>query len=582
MRHRWAGHIPQRSVALATSATSAESPPPAGVLAHPAPVAQPQEGEPARPALDPAAFHGIAGRVVATLGPHTEADPAGLLLTFLAAAGNVIGPGPRALVGAAEHPARLSVLPVGETARARKGTAQAEVSKVMAQADPGWFETQVMGGLASGEGLIYAVRDGDPEEDGSPSDKRIFVVESEFARVLAVAAREGNTLSAILRQAWDGGRLRTMTRRDPLRASGAHITVVGHITTEELLRRLGDTEIANGFANRFLFALVRRSRKLPEGGSLDPAILDDLGRQVAAAIGRAQRVGILTRSPEARERWAKAGTASTATYCSTTCRVRALQWRRGPEGQEAGRRLQAWLESDEVQAWKAAYADLDGTPEHRAKVAQARARIEQARKTGQACAVCARDLGTGLVFLRSVPTGETTSITSDTERRTAPVCPDCLCPDHRPFLCERCYSAGGRWDWDPVWRRTLYLPRRYCPEAGQHHRNLYCKHCHPRRWLAARCPGCERTVMVQPHGNRHVWRLSADDTDEAPPTAYCSAALQVAHRPERTATRRLEARAEQGPHQCGGCSEVLDGRRSDARCCSGACRQRAYRRRGGS
>jgi hypothetical protein len=230
---------------------------------------QSQEGEQAWPSLDPAALHGLAGRLVATLGPHTEADDVALLLSFLAAFGNAVGPGPRALVGATEHPARLNVLLVGQTARARKGTAQAEIGKVLAQADPGWFGERVMGGLASGEGLIAAVRDPAGEQDAdAPADKRLLCVEAEFARVLGVAAREGNTLSAVLRQAWDDGRLRTMTRKDPLRASGSHISIVGHITAEELLRRLGDTEIANGFANRFLLALVRRSRSCPRVASL--------------------------------------------------------------------------------------------------------------------------------------------------------------------------------------------------------------------------------------------------------------------------------------------------------------------------
>jgi hypothetical protein len=89
-------------------------------------------------------------------------------------------------------------------------------------------------------------------------------------------------------------------------ASGAHISVLAHVTREELLRRLDDVEIANGFANRFLLALVRRSKHLPEGGSLDPAALEDLARQVGVAIQRAYRVGVLTRSPAAKDLWAKA------------------------------------------------------------------------------------------------------------------------------------------------------------------------------------------------------------------------------------------------------------------------------------
>jgi hypothetical protein len=137
-------------------------------------------------------------------------------------------------------------------------------------------------------------------------DKRRLILEPEFARLLAVAGREGATLSAVIREAWDGNVLKNRTKRDPLTATGAHVSVVGHVTREELVRRLSDTEAANGFANRFLLALVRRSKKLPEGGSLDPAALDQLAREVDAAIYRAARVGVLTRSPAARELWAKA------------------------------------------------------------------------------------------------------------------------------------------------------------------------------------------------------------------------------------------------------------------------------------
>jgi hypothetical protein len=262
-----------------------------------------EEDEAPWPTLDPAALHGLAGDAVRLLEPHTEADPAGLLVCLLAAFGNAVGPGPHAIADAAAHPARLNAVLVGETARSRKGTAQANVDQVMALADPGWFANHLPGGLGSGEGLIATVSDANEE---TAPDKRVLVIEPEFARVLAVAGREGNTLSAILRQAWDSGSLRVVTRKNPLAASGAHISVVAHITIDELVRRLTDTEMANGFANRFLFVLVRRSKLLPRGGNLDPAALDHLAVQVAAAIKRAQGIRLLHRSPAAEDLWDRA------------------------------------------------------------------------------------------------------------------------------------------------------------------------------------------------------------------------------------------------------------------------------------
>src|ERR1043165_1861399 len=99
------------------------------------------------------------------------------------------------------------------------------------------------------------------------ADKRLLAQEAEFAGVLRAIEPQGNTLSATMRQAWDSGNLRTMTRAEPITASGAHASVVGHITADELRSSLTETDKANGFANRFLFVAVKRSKELPFGGS---------------------------------------------------------------------------------------------------------------------------------------------------------------------------------------------------------------------------------------------------------------------------------------------------------------------------
>src|SRR5262249_55131531 len=102
--------------------------------------------------------------------------------------------------------------------------------------------------------------------DEGVSDKRLFVVEPEFAAALRGMQRQANTLSAAIRLAWDTGNLSTLTKHDPIIATGAHIAIVGHITADELRAELPATDTANGFANRFLFVAVRRSKLLPFGG----------------------------------------------------------------------------------------------------------------------------------------------------------------------------------------------------------------------------------------------------------------------------------------------------------------------------
>ena len=273
--------------------------------------------------LDPAAFHGLAGDLVRAMQPHTEADPVALLGNVLTMYSSSVGRGPHTLVGAGRHGTNLAILQVGETAKARKGTAQAGPRRAFREADPEWERRCVTSGLSSGEGLIWAVRDKiektEPIKekgrvvgyqtvttDPGVEDKRLLVIEQEFASVLKVIQREGNTLSPTVRDAWDGlDVLRTLTKNSPATATGAHVAIIGNITREELLRHLDSTEAANGFANRFLVFCVRRARLLPESGRVPDAEMGELGRRLGAALAFGRRAGEVQRDDEARELWAE-------------------------------------------------------------------------------------------------------------------------------------------------------------------------------------------------------------------------------------------------------------------------------------
>ena len=253
------------------------------------------------PVLHPDALYGLAGELVSTIDPHTEASKAAVLISFLTAFGNAVGDGPYFVADGAKHPPRLFSVVVGTSSRSRKGTSWQNVRNVMLRGDPVWTENRVQSGLSSGEGLITAVGDSSANA-GGVSDKRLQVVEEEFARVLLTKGRESNTLSPLLRQAWDTGDLHSLTKQ-PLSATGAHISIIGHITKDELQRKLSDSDMANGFANRFLFVLVDRSKHLPNGGTLTEEAGADLGRKVADALEAARRVEQMSRSELAEERW---------------------------------------------------------------------------------------------------------------------------------------------------------------------------------------------------------------------------------------------------------------------------------------
>lgn len=275
--------------------------------------------EPSWPVLRQQALYGLAGDVVRTLDPHTEADPAAILLSFLAAFGNAAGNGPHYIVSETRHELRIWPVLVGATSKGRKGTSWAPVKALLQRADPEWAEKHLVSGLSSGEGLIWAVRDevvkrervkegnewvyADVVTDPGVDDKRLLVMETEFTSPMKLMVREGNILSTVLRQAWDDGTLRTLVKTNPAKATGAHVTVVGHAVAEEVRRYLYESEVAGGFANRFLWACVRRSKLLPNGGRPDSAALDDLAAAVRKALDSAATIGLLTRDADAQALW---------------------------------------------------------------------------------------------------------------------------------------------------------------------------------------------------------------------------------------------------------------------------------------
>jgi hypothetical protein len=109
--------------------------------------------------LEPEAFHGVAGDFVRAIAPHTESDPAALLIQFLAAFGNVIGRCPHFAAEADRHSCNLFVCLVGATAKGRKGSSWSHIRRAGAGVDPEWGANRIQQGLSSGEGLIWAVRD---------------------------------------------------------------------------------------------------------------------------------------------------------------------------------------------------------------------------------------------------------------------------------------------------------------------------------------------------------------------------------------------------------------------------------------
>ncbi len=266
------------------------------------------------PKLGADAVFGTAGRFAHTVDPHTEADQAAVLFTYLSVAGNALGRGAYVKVGGEKHHAKINFVAVGDSSKARKGMSLRLVRMAAKAADAEWVESCMVNGLSSGEGLIHAVRDPvwdknksgeDMLVDAGVDDKRLFVVEEEFAGALKVANREGNTLSPVIRQAWDDTPLGVMTKNNPMKAADTHVTIAGHITHDELIRRLSETESANGFANRFVWVLATRSKKLPFGGELDKVNMAPHVKQLKDGLEFGRGVGQVRWGATARPIWEK-------------------------------------------------------------------------------------------------------------------------------------------------------------------------------------------------------------------------------------------------------------------------------------
>jgi hypothetical protein len=283
------------------------------------------------------AYYGIAGRFVHLVEPHTEADPSFMLIQFLAYAGNIMGRRAFVWAGADRHYSNIFICGVGPTSSGRKGSAAGPCQLFFKDVDEDWVKA-IQSGLSSGEGLIWCVRDpiyrrekvsqgkGKPAEyddvliDPGVADKRLLVQQSEFFGALQAMRRTGNNLSPTMRDAFDKGHLNSMIKNSPAKATDAHITIVGNITKEELLRGMLIDEMDNGFANRFLWVCSRRSKCLPEGGRMWEIIQGAPFQELQKDFNRIHYAveGALRRDADAADIWGYDDRPDTGVYRELT------------------------------------------------------------------------------------------------------------------------------------------------------------------------------------------------------------------------------------------------------------------------
>lgn len=266
------------------------------------------------PQLSNATTPGIVDDFISLATRNSEADPAAVLATFLVRFGIEIGPGPFLMVGDTKHSPRLFAVIVGASAKSRKGTSSRPVEKLFSidahkfvkslnsrDKNGLWIAADTTPGpLSSGEGLIWRVSN---DNKNVNHDKRLFVMDEEFAAALKSTKREGNTLSTIARKFWDSGDVEPLTKNNQIRATGAHVGIVTHITMEELHKNFHSIEIYSGLANRFLWILAKRSRLVPNPVPMPDNELLKIQQKIYQILISYSKGAEICFTPNAKDMW---------------------------------------------------------------------------------------------------------------------------------------------------------------------------------------------------------------------------------------------------------------------------------------
>jgi hypothetical protein len=216
------------------------------------------------------AFRGLAGEVVQILEPQNEICREALLVQFLVSIGNAIGGGPHK----GDHYLNEYVCLVGETGEGKGGSLRSVLHCVW-HTDPTWRNCE-QSGISTGEGLIDCVRDEritlrgkEPRIIPGVADKRVYLRIEEFSLITSHIERGGN-LSQRLDEFWDHQPVvKTVTKTDPIKATGAHMSMIAHVTPSELQEVLRPREIRNGFGNRIVWVATKAIKPVA-----NPKIID--------------------------------------------------------------------------------------------------------------------------------------------------------------------------------------------------------------------------------------------------------------------------------------------------------------------
>ena len=253
----------------------------------------------APPVMAATGLPGLLGDIVYAACTSSEAHPVAVAANVLCFLCCAMGRAAYQRIGDAVIHPRVYALVVGKTGKARKGTAENTPRKIYHYADAILRKRQESqnrlrvhaGGLATGEGIGFAIRDPREADDKTGkggdlgvNDKRLMVIESEMANVLAQVKRDGNILSPTIRNLWDGKDIEPLTKTSQITATRPHVVIMGQITGYELREKSSENDVASGLLNRFLILAVHRPKLVPLPEPTLEDVIHELAMRVADVI----------------------------------------------------------------------------------------------------------------------------------------------------------------------------------------------------------------------------------------------------------------------------------------------------------
>ena len=288
---------------------------------------------PAPPSAE--AFTGPLGELTRAIAPHVPWDPVAFHTQALVALGNYLGYVPHVADGASCRRANMFLAVIGGTASG-KGSSWAFVDWLLSRLDLPWRTDRIITAVGSGEGLLSKITDPvftlNPrgEEvvaiEGSP-DKRVLYVEEELGALFNKMVTQ-ESVEKMITKAWDSGALETATKKESMRCARPHVSIIGHITPDELFDRLDKRLLDNGFSNRWLYMLIKRTAVVPR-----PRAPQELPQVVAAA----ERVVAAVRDAAENFTGEVALTAEAAALFDETYEVLSSQRLTGAVGKQSAR-----------------------------------------------------------------------------------------------------------------------------------------------------------------------------------------------------------------------------------------------------